>query len=182
MYEYGIGGQEVPLDASESIADIPMNRTLMIEKFTIDPPLDPTIVGLTSNDAAEISKNIKREGETYDYGEKNKKYKRKLKKLTTVEDVFQEYQPHVDVNFQKEDGSSLNETLRFGNLGDFGTKGITNQSTLLRDLLHQKEDYAKLIKQLKSNKLLKTAIETPENKQAFISALQALLQEIEDAK
>jgi hypothetical protein len=29
--EYGIGGQEVPNDASEAIADIPQNRTLLIQ-------------------------------------------------------------------------------------------------------------------------------------------------------
>jgi predicted component of type VI protein secretion system len=148
MLEYGIGGQEVPKDGSEAIADIPMNRTLMMEKLTADPPVKPEIV----------------------------------QGLKTVEEVFQYFKPQVDVDFQKEDGSSMNENLRFGNLSDFGTKGITAQSAFLKDLLQQKEDYAKLIKQLKSNKLLKTAIENPENKQAFISALNALLQEIEDAK
>jgi predicted component of type VI protein secretion system len=148
MFDYGLGGQEVPKDASDAIADIPMNRTLMIEKLTADPPVKPEIV----------------------------------QGLKTVEEVFQHFKPAVELEFQKEDGSMQNEELRFGNLGDFGTKGITNQSAYLQDLLQQKEDYAKLIKQLKSNKLLKSAIETPENKQAFISALQSLLQEIEDAK
>lgn len=148
MYEYGLGGQEVRTDGSEAIADIPMNRTLMVEKLTNDPPVKPEIV----------------------------------QGLKTVEEVFQQFKPQVEVDFQKEDGSAMNETLRFGNLGDFGTKGITNQSAFLQDLLQQKNDYAKLIKQLKSNKLLKTAIESPENKQAFISALQGLLQEIEDAR
>jgi hypothetical protein len=148
MLDYGLGGQEVPKDASEAIADIPMNRTLMIEKLTADPPAKPEIVG----------------------------------GLKTVEEVFQHFKPHVELEFQKEDGSMLNENLRFGNLGDFGTKGITNQSTFLQDLLQEKEDYAKLIKQLKSNKMLKAAIENPDNKQAFISALQSLLQEIEDVK
>jgi len=148
MLEYGLGGQEVPLDASEAIADIPMNRTLMIEKLTADPPVKPEVV----------------------HG------------LKTVEDVFEYFKPKVEVDFQKEDGSFLKEELRFGNLGDFGTKGVTTQSAFLNDLLRQKEDYATLIKQLKSNKLLQMAIENPENKQAFISALQSLLQEIENAK
>ena len=30
LYNYGIGGNEVEVDANESIADIPSNRTLMV--------------------------------------------------------------------------------------------------------------------------------------------------------
>src|SRR5450432_2398871 len=100
MYDYGIGGQEVPKDASEAIADIPQNRTLMIEKLTADAPVKPEVV----------------EG------------------LKNVEEVFQHFKPQVDCEFQKEDGSSMNEKLSFSNLGDFGTKGITNQSNFLKDL------------------------------------------------
>lgn len=44
MYNYDIGGQEVNQDASEGIADIPQNRTLLIEKLSTDPPLAPEIV------------------------------------------------------------------------------------------------------------------------------------------
>ena len=148
MYEYGIGGQEVPKDASEAIADIPQNRTLMIEKLTADAPVKPEMV----------------EG------------------LKTVEEVFQHFKPQVECEFQKEDGSTLNENLSFSNLGDFGTKGITNQSSFLNELQLEKNEYIKLTKQLKTNKLLKSVSENPETKQAFINALQSLIQEIEDAK
>ncbi len=148
MFEYGIGGQEVPKDASEAIADIPQNRTLMIEKLTADAPVKPEVV----------------EG------------------LKTVEEVFQYFKPQVDCEFQKEDGSSMNEKLSFSNLGDFGVKGITNQSNFLGDLQQEKNEYAKLIKQLKSNKLLKSATENAETKQAFINALHALIEEIDEAK
>ena len=44
MYNYDIGGQEVNQDASEGIADIPQNKTLLIERLTTDPPLAPQIV------------------------------------------------------------------------------------------------------------------------------------------
>ena len=148
MYNYGIGGQEVPKDAAEAIADIPQNRTLMIEKLTADAPIKPEIV----------------EG------------------LKTVEEVFQRFKPQVACDFQKEDGSTMNEKLNFSNLGDFGAKGITNQSNFLRDLQMEKDEYAKLIKQLKTNKLLKSVSENPDAKAAFIGALQALIQEIDDAK
>ena len=148
MLNYGIGGQEVPKDASEAIADIPQNRTLMVEKLTADAPIKP-----------EITENLK-----------------------TVEEVFQHFKPKVDVDFQKDDGSSVKETLSFSNLGDFGAQGITLQSNFIGDLRRSKDEYAKLIKQLKTNKLLKTAIENPEMKESLIGALNALIQELEDAK
>jgi hypothetical protein len=44
MYNYDIGGQERKIEVSEGIADIPQNRTLLIEKLTDDPPLSPQII------------------------------------------------------------------------------------------------------------------------------------------
>ena len=44
MYNYGIGGNEVKVDGSESISDIPSNRTLLIQKLTNEPPVTPEIV------------------------------------------------------------------------------------------------------------------------------------------
>ena len=32
---YGIGGNEVKIDASEGIAEIPQNRTLLVEQLTM---------------------------------------------------------------------------------------------------------------------------------------------------
>ena len=36
LLEYGIGGNEVRTDASEAIADIPENRSLIVEQLTAD--------------------------------------------------------------------------------------------------------------------------------------------------
>lgn len=41
MFEYGVGGNEVKIDASEAIADIPFNRTLLVEKLTAEEPINP---------------------------------------------------------------------------------------------------------------------------------------------
>ena len=47
LYNYGIGGNEVEVDANESIADIPSNRTLMVQKLTDEAPVTPeTVEGL----------------------------------------------------------------------------------------------------------------------------------------
>ena len=51
METYGIGGTEVPGDASEAISEISQNRTLLIEQLTADAPFKPEIVeGLSSID------------------------------------------------------------------------------------------------------------------------------------
>ncbi len=43
MFEYGVGGNEVKIDASEAIADIPFNRTLLVEKLTNEDPINPEL-------------------------------------------------------------------------------------------------------------------------------------------
>jgi predicted component of type VI protein secretion system len=49
--EYGIGGNEVKVDASEAIAAIPENRTLIVEQLTSEEPVNPEVVeGLTNID------------------------------------------------------------------------------------------------------------------------------------
>ena len=78
--------------------------------------------------------------------------------LTNVESVFEHYKPEVEVEFEDADGVETKETLRFNNLGDFGKKGITNQSKFINDLDTEKDQYLKIVKQLKSNKILKLSL------------------------
>ncbi len=145
---FGIGGNEVKLDAFEAFQDIPQNRTLMAQKLTSLPPVRPEVV----------------EG------------------LTNVEQVFEHFKPNVDVSFENEEGGQVHENLNFSNLGDFGVKGITNQSKFLGDLSSKQLQYQKIMKQLKTNKLLKTALANNETKNDVIGALQQLLKELENDK
>lgn len=49
ILEYGIGGNEVKIDASEAIANIPENRSLIVEHLTSDDPVNPeAVTGLTT--------------------------------------------------------------------------------------------------------------------------------------
>lgn len=105
-----------------------------------------------------------------------------VKGLKTVEDVFEHYKPEVGVDFEDEDGVGKKETLKFNNLGDFGAKGITRQSKFLKDLNTEKEQYVKIIKQLKTNKILKAALTDTEAKQALLESIRALISEIEEKK
>jgi hypothetical protein len=102
--------------------------------------------------------------------------------LTTIEQVFEHFKPKVEMDFETEEGTSRKETLGFHTLGDFGIKGITQQSTFLTDLHNKKDQYQKIIKQLKTNKLLKQTLADPEYKQAFLQALHSLIRELQDSK
>ncbi|MCT6869878.1 hypothetical protein [Apibacter sp.] len=144
LKNYGIGGNEVPLDASEAILEIAQNRTLIAQKLTGQTPIRPEIV----------------EG------------------LSTVEQVFEHFKPEVKVNFEDADGNTKFEELKFKNLGDFGIKGITAQSKFLTDLQVEKEQYQKIIKQLKTNKILKAALEDPEAKNALMESIEGLINEL----
>ena len=44
ILEYGIGGNEVKVDTSEAIANIPENRSLIVEQLTADEPVTPEAV------------------------------------------------------------------------------------------------------------------------------------------
>jgi hypothetical protein len=101
--------------------------------------------------------------------------------LQTVEQVFEQFKPNVDVELDKEDGSTMKENFSFAGLGDFDTKNLTNQSAYLKNLSLENDAYLKIIKQLKTNKSLKNVIENPETKAAFVNALKALAFELETA-
>jgi hypothetical protein len=101
--------------------------------------------------------------------------------LTSIDDVFNHFQPSVDIDFEDAEGTSREETLNFKGLADFGVKGITAQSEFLKDLTSQKEQFLKIVKQLKSNKLLRKAIENNETKEAMLNTMYALIKEIEEA-
>ena len=102
--------------------------------------------------------------------------------LSSIEQVFEHFKPKVEIDFEDEEGASKKEALHFSNLADFGVKGITAQSSFISDLAMKKEQYQKIIKQLKTNKQLKQALSNGETKEAFINALHALIKELEQAK
>lgn len=148
MFDYGIGGQERKLNVSESIVDIPQNKTLLIEKLTADPPIRPEVV----------------EG------------------LKTVGEVFAYFKPEQEVEFDTEEGSTIGETLRFNSLADFSKKGVIAQSAYLQQLNMTFEDFQRYVRQLKSNKILKTMLENPDGKAAYVAAIQAMIRELEETK
>jgi hypothetical protein len=53
----------------------------------------------------------------------------KVEGLKTVKEVFEHYKPNVKVAFEKQDGSTVGETINFNDLGDFGVKTSSTKVT-----------------------------------------------------
>ncbi len=102
--------------------------------------------------------------------------------LRTVEDVFDHYAPELKIPFVDKEGGTVNESLKFKSLGDFGKTGIINNSTFLKELEIESDQYKKIIKQLKTNKILKAALEDPEAKKSLVDTIDALIEEIKTTK
>ena len=102
--------------------------------------------------------------------------------LQTVEQVFDHFKPNVEMEFMSEEGAPIKEELRFSNLGNFGIKGLTAQSDFLIELTEKKNKYDAFIKQLKTNKVLMNLLNDKEAKQAYLDALNSMIQELDDAK
>jgi len=147
LNEVEIGGQLVPQQSFEAIANISSNKTLLVQKLTCKPTkLEPT------------------------------------KGLKTLDDVFNHFKPSLEVEFEEENGALRKEELKFHSLLDFKKEGIVNQSDFLTNLQSQQDACNSIIKKLKTNKILKTALQNPESKKNFVEALQALINEIDRAK
>ena len=132
----GIGGNAVEQEANEGIADIPGNRTLMVNQMTAEEPGVPEIVD----------------------------------HLYTIEDVFKYFDPNIDVNFQDKEGQDVTENFQFGNVGDF-----------LNNLSIRKEFYEKVVKQLRSNKVLQRVIANNDTKAAMLIILKELRKQVEES-
>jgi predicted component of type VI protein secretion system len=102
--------------------------------------------------------------------------------LKTVDEVFEHFKPAVEVEFETADGTAKNEEINFRTVADFKPNNMVQQSPFLQGLNAEKEEYAKLMKQLKTNKLVKNVIENPETKEAFMAALQNLINELDTNK
>lgn len=147
ILNYGIGGNERSVEASEAIGNIPQNRTLFIGKLTSEDPIAPETV----------------EG------------------LKTIDDVYAKFQPNVDVEFETADGESVKENFKFSNTGDFQVKQMTEHSTFLNGLSMEQDFYEKLVKQLRTNKVLQKALENDDARQGMIDALAKLRDELKES-
>lgn len=143
---YGIGGNEVKMDTSEGIAEIPQNRTLLVEQLTKDEPVAPEVVT----------------------------------GLTNIDEVFEHFQPEIDIEFADAEGAPVEENFRFHNVGDFSVKKMTEQSPFLSGLNAEKQFADRMEKSLRSNKVLQRVLENPTTREAFVNTLSIMLDELKE--
>lgn len=105
-----------------------------------------------------------------------------VKDLRTMEDVFNYFQPKVNVEFEDLLGQTKKETLSFNEPRDFELAGLMKKSEFLKELGLLKESYEKIEKQLRTNKVLRDALSDPDTRNALIKSMQALLKELSASK
>ncbi|ASK32264.1 hypothetical protein CEY12_20200 [Chryseobacterium sp. T16E-39] len=145
MFNYGVGGNEIKVDANEAIQEIQENKSLIVSQLTTDESYTPEIVT----------------------------------GLKTVDDVFKHFQPSISVQHETEDGTAVEEEFRFQNLADFTPKNLTQKSEYLQQLSVEQEQYNKIVRQLKTNKILRNMLENEQTRAAFVEVLKEVAQELE---
>src|SRR5690606_34724412 len=99
--------------------------------------------------------------------------------LSTVEQVFRHFKPALEITMTDAHGVTTNEPFTFGKLDDLSPKGIVRRSAFLNRLKIQQEQYVKIMKQLKSNKILQTMLANPETRSALTDVLKHMTAELE---
>lgn len=163
---YGIGGNVLPTEASEAILDIPQNRTLLIAKLTDKDPLKPVIVDgeqegikVTDSDGREL-----------------------VRPLQNIEQVFDYFKPNIDTEFETLDGEFKKENLKFKSLADFGAKGITAQSSYLQDVSERKDEYKRVIKHVKSNRILRGVLAKEDKRKVMLDMIGVMINELKEVE
>nr|WP_255493618.1 hypothetical protein [Myroides sp. WP-1] len=145
MFNYGVGGNEVKVDANEAIQEIQGNKSLLVAKLTTEDTVSPEIVT----------------------------------GLKTVEEVFNYYAPTMEVEHETPEGLTVKEEFRFKNLGDFTPKKMVENSPFLKGLKVDEEQYNKIVKQLRVNKVLRKMLEDDAAKSEFAETLRIIAKELE---
>jgi predicted component of type VI protein secretion system len=96
--------------------------------------------------------------------------------------VFKTFKPEVEVEFQNSEGAPVKENLKFHSVADFSPKNITQNSNMLGELSLQQEQYAKMQKQLSSNKVLQKALKDEATRLAILDAIEQALSDLQNAQ
>lgn len=98
----------------------------------------------------------------------------------TMEDVFERYQPEKrGVQMLDLEGRPIRENFKFNAIKDFDDKELVKQSAYLGQQKETIESYKTIEQQLIKNKVLRRAFENEESRKHLVSALQALLAELD---
>ncbi len=103
-----------------------------------------------------------------------------VKGIENMEQVFQQFQPKVELDFDNEDGSTSPQELRFESIVDFKPEKMMEKNEFLKDLNAQKDEYGNIHSKLKANTSLQKVLANDEQKQAFIAVLNSFITELQN--
>lgn len=99
----------------------------------------------------------------------------------TMEDVFEHFQPEKKgVQMLDLDGRPVKENFKFNAIKDFDDKELIKQSAYLGQQKAIADSYRTIEQQLIKNKVLRRAFEDEDSRKHLVSALRALLAELEN--
>ena len=98
--------------------------------------------------------------------------------VTNINEAFDTFKPELKVNFSDEEGAETEELLKFTKMGDFGPKGLSENSDFLKSLAGDVDSLHKIMKQLKSNKVFQRMLADPEAKNAYMEMLQEMVSDL----
>ena len=103
--------------------------------------------------------------------------------IQNINDAFAHFKPSVEVDFIDEDGGSVNETVKFGELRDFeanGGKGrLVENSTFLSGVKQKIDTNVKIRKSIEQNRKLRDILKEAGSRDELKQMLQAMLNELE---
>lgn len=103
--------------------------------------------------------------------------------IQNIEDAFAHFKPNVNVDFTDEEGGSVSENLKFGELRDFeadGGKGRLVQNSAFLSGTKQKIDTnVKIRKSIEQNRKLREMLKTAGSRDELKQMLQSMLDELQ---
>jgi len=105
---------------------------------------------------------------------------------TNINAVFEKFKPNVNVEFQDENGDTIEENLAFNEMSDFDSNGgngklVTNSSFLV-DVKSNIDINAKMKKQIEQSKRLRDILGDKQSKEELRNVLQGLMDELDNEK
>jgi predicted component of type VI protein secretion system len=105
-----------------------------------------------------------------------------FQEATNINAVFEKFKPKVDVEFQDENGDTVQETLAFNDMSDFeasnGTGKLVQNSSFLVDVKSNIDVNAKMKKQIEQSKRLRDLLSDGQSKEDLRNVLQSMLDEL----
>ena len=106
--------------------------------------------------------------------------------IQNLEDAFAHFKPKVEVNFTDEEGGSVSETLKFGEIRDFAAEGgkgrLVSNSAFLSSAKKKVDANAKIRKSIEQNRKLRDILKDEKSKDELKEMLKAMLEELENNK